>query len=543
MNPGDASGRFTSEVLREAFRWLFRTLRTLRTYPLDNEITRHALTELTPRLMQVLPVVLDLTGDHLSTEGEILLDDRGSTPQIVTDLYRDGIRRIRLEVGLSEEELRRLLLVLASPLDPEDVTEDYVTRLWEAELRHVRVAAIDPYLDVEISEDVLEGREQPAPLETEPEADLESGTDEAAQLPAEDAFEIAVSEQTRVLEEVRQTSSAQSWEAFAEAIFDALNTSLGEQRDLEVMGILEAYVHHLVRELKLAVATRVLERLISWSASRADNLFAPARRRMADPERLARLHEAVERGHCKPEEAVSLLVAFGADALPAICSFLERATSDRSRRAYVEALTRIGEPAVPMVVAGFRDGQEPVRRWYARALGGLGGEIVVSTLLDGLAASDPAVRREVVRALSGRDDARAVDALIRSSVDDPEPTTRIVALRGIAGSGTRRSCAELVSRIESREYASLSAEERDLLFRSIGALGDAAALPVLRRILRPRWIRGLERRDDWARAAAAVARLGTPEALEALRALSGERRRELATICGDALRTIGHQPV
>ncbi|MGH9328883.1 MAG: hypothetical protein ACRD09_00440, partial [Vicinamibacterales bacterium] len=70
---------------------------------------------------------------------------------------------------------------------------------------------------------------------------------------------------------------------------------------------------------------------------------------------------------------------------------------------------------------------------------------------------------------------------------------------------------------------------------------DDTAVPLLKRILWPRWIRVLERRDDWPRAAAALSRLGTPSARQALQALSRHRRADLATVCANALRAGGEQ--
>ena len=146
-----------AEAIAEAVRWLFRTVRTLRSYPIDNEMSLRALGELTPRLRQVLPFSLELGTEELRWETTPLKDDRGSFPPLIADLYRDGIRRIRLELGLEDDELRRLLLALASPLDPTDLTEDYVTRLWESDVPNVRIFAVDPYLDVDVPADVLEG--------------------------------------------------------------------------------------------------------------------------------------------------------------------------------------------------------------------------------------------------------------------------------------------------------------------------------------------------------------------------------------------------
>ena len=184
-----------AEAIAEAIRWLFRTVRTLRSYPIDNEMSVRALRELTPRLEQVLPFSLELGTEELRWEATSLKDDRGSFPPLIADLYRDGIRRIRLELGLEEDELRRLLLALASPLDPTDLTEDYVTRLWESDVPNVRIFAVDPYLDVDTPPaDVLEGNVPPASHaeEVAPDPELKIPP------PPESAFRIAPEDEARI---------------------------------------------------------------------------------------------------------------------------------------------------------------------------------------------------------------------------------------------------------------------------------------------------------------------------------------------------------
>ena len=232
------------EEVGEAIRWFFRAIRTLRTYPEDNEISRRALAELLPRLSAVLPLFLEIGAEQLCSKGTALLDDSGKTPPLVAELHRDGLRRLRIAVGLEEDELRRLLRVLASRLDADEVSEDYVTRLWEAELSHVRMSAVDPYLDPDIEEDILEGREKPTELVREAEEDQPD-----APLAPEYAFRIEKEEETRVFEEVEHMAATKRWEEFASATFDALDSGLAEQTHTELVGILEAYFYQLMKEL------------------------------------------------------------------------------------------------------------------------------------------------------------------------------------------------------------------------------------------------------------------------------------------------------
>jgi hypothetical protein len=523
------------EEVGEAIRWFFRAIRTLRTYPEDNEISRRALAELLPRLSAVLPLSLEIGAEQLSSEDRALLDDSGKTPLLVAELHRDGLRRLRLDVGLEEDELRRLLRVLASRLDPNEVSEDYVTRLWEAELSHVRMSAVDPYLNPNIGEgeDVLEGREKPTELAREAEEDHQPDAPPAPEF----AFRIGKEEETRVCEEVEQMAATKRWEEFASATFDVLDTGLAEQTHAELVAILEACFYELLKERQVATAARLVEHLKRRSSGPAAALFGPMASRMAQVDRLAGLHEALEGGTSNPQDALSILVLLGPDSVSAVCAFLDKAGAEWSRRVYLDALSRIGNAAVEAVLQRFRKSSGEIRCRYARALAGLQGRAVVSALVAALSDPDQAVRREVIRALSRQDDGRALAALLRISIEDGEEASRLIALRALAGARSRLDCESLIQRIGSRQYRALSSEEKDLLFRGLGAIGDDRTMPLFRGIIRPRWIPWLERRHDWPRAAAALVHIGTPAAHETLQAFSQHRRSELASICANALRT------
>ena len=233
----------------------------------------------------------------------------------------------------------------------------------------------------------------------------------------------------------------------------------------------------------------------------------------------------------------------GPESLDAACTFLEQTTSERLRRLYADVLLRIGRPATPRVIERFRSTSGDARRTYARALGGLEGEAVVAALLDARSEPDPAIRREVVRALATQHDARAGGALLQIALEDAESESRIIALRGLEGTRTRLNYQDLLRRIQSRQYRSLPSEEKDLLFRALGTIGDDNVVPLLQKILRHSWILGRTHRDDWPRAASGLARLGTPSALVVLEAASGHRHRELASICASALRTAPEGPI
>ncbi len=520
-----------SQDVAEASRLLFRALRTVRAYPVDNEISRRALADAMEALDSALPLALQLVAGRLEWQQTPVLDDRGEIPPIVASLFQDGIRRIALESDLSADEFQRFLVGLATPVDPDDLSEDYVTRLWEADLRNVRISAIDPYLDPDIEEDVLEGTPEPPPeVET---------SDETATVapPPDDAFLIPSEVAEQMAADIEQAGDGTRWQDFVAASFDTIDSGVGPERVGEVVIVLETYFHLLVREGQLAEATDIVKGLRSI-ASETGSVPGRALERMADADRLAPLRDALETKANRPEEIQSILNYLAPASVDAVCEFLEQSTSPTSRRLYARTLGQIGDPAVPTVVERFGRSSGEARTGYTLALGALEGKVVVSTLLEALEDPDHTVRREAVRGLAAKDDARARDALLRIALDDAESTTRIVALRGLGHARRQLDYQGLLQRIQSRGYGSLPDEEKTLLFMALGAAGDEAVVTVLHGILKPGWIPGRQRREDWARAASALARLGTSRAIRVLEEFSQSRQGDLASACSAALRTV-----
>ena len=490
------------------------------------------MADVTERISGVLPFRLQLGADSLKWEQTQVFDDRGETPELVGSLFRDGVRRIRFQTDLARDELQRLLVVLGQPLDPDDLTEDYVTRLWEAALPNVGISAIDPYLDPEVKDDVMEGTQEPS-AEVVPNEEAA-----AAPPPPDEAFQILPDVAERVAADIEQDAGVTRWQDFIDASFDALDVAQDEQRLAGVVEALEALFHLLVRDGQLAKAETVVERL-KGASSETDSEPTQALKRMADAERLAPLHEALETKTSRPEEIQAVLLRFGQASADAVCRFLDQSRSPRTRRLYAQTLGKIGDQAKEVAVEGFRRSSGDKRASYTMALGAMQGDEVVSTLLEAMEDPDPTVQREGARGLMTQTGQRATDALCGIALDDDaEPITRILALRGLCGTERQLDYQILLRRIQSKQYRPLSDEEKMLLFLALGATGNDDVVGELQGILTPSWVPGRQRRDDWKHAAAALGRLGTPTAIQALEEGSRHRNSELASVCTTELRSV-----
>lgn len=531
-SPGSAA----DEAVSGAVRALLRAARTLRTYPSDNEISQRALDALAAQLGPVLPLRLELRSDQI-LRGDVPLLDEADRSDLVSAMYADGIRRLDLADGLPRDELERFVGVLATPIHPDDLSEDYVTHLWEADLQHIRVAAIDPYLDVDLPEDVLEGKEKP----TGESEDVGRVREVPVPPPPEEAFRITEADRLRVREEMDEAAQDVPWGAFVEAIFETLHSPVGQRRPEDVVRLVEECFQRLVSDLRLEEARRVLEHLAQRPPERARRLLRDAIGRMVDPDRLAPLHDAVEAGRGDRAQIGRLLARMSPFVCETACVFLGRATQEPTRRFYADLLVHVGRPALQPVLEHLA-GAPPEARWtFVRILGRMRAPEATAALLEALPEADAPLRREIARSLAQIRSPKALAALLDLGLDDADRRTRVIALRGLGGARSGLDPRRLLERIRSVRFAGLGDEEKDLLFDALGGVGGGGAVPFLREILSPRWWDWRSRPAEWRRAAKALAAIGTADAREVLRRGADARRRALAEACAEALGAPGEE--
>jgi hypothetical protein len=513
----------------QAIRSLLRAAHVLRTYPETNQLCQRAIEDLEPDLVPVLPLEIELDESQVWWRGTPLFQAEDLRSTLLRDLHRDGIRLIRIREGIEREELKRFVTALGSPVDPNDTNEDYVTRLWESELPHVGVTAINPYLELELPDEILEGKIRPtAEAQDVPAARIEVPP------PPDDAFQTTEADREYIEEEVAQVCQRTPWENFLEALTEVCRCETQSERRSKLSTLLEIVFQRLLDDSQLEVATELIRKVRELPADAA-TVFREALQRMANRDRLAPLHAAVEVMSCDLEQTERLLLSLGSATADPICRFLIGSTSDQARRFYCRVLEKLGSEAVPLIVEHARNCDPGLALYFIRLLGRTRDPAAVGSLLDALDSSDRKLRREAVHSLTMIEEAKVSRTLLGIALEDADPGCRTVALRGLSHSRHRADAARLLSHIRSRRFSSLSDEEKDLVLLALGAAATDAVIPDLLGMLKPSWIPGRNRPREWRRAAAALGKVESPAAREALEKLSRSRRRPLAEACSAAL--------
>lgn len=526
----EASSSAAQETPADAIRLLLRAVQTLRTYPADNQVSREVMAALVGRLGPALPLTVELVNAGVRGPDGDPLPAELDRAHIGVALFRDGVRRIEVRDGIEPQEIERFVAALAASIHPDDLNEDYVTRLWEAELAHVSVVAVDPYLNLDAGEgELLEGKERP---EVEPELAEAHRVDLPP--PPEQAFEISDADALRLAQEVEQTDRIAPWGSFLEALFSVSGSSLGVQHAAALCQLVEVSYQRCLEGGRWKMASEILRRIKSDLPGALTGLTRAAER-MASSERLRPLHEALESRSLGASDAHGLLKWMLPECLPAVCEGLVRARTDTTRKVYVEFLIGAGADALPRVLSVFEQGG-PGAEALVSVLARVRAPEAARALAAAVSRASGAQRRELVRALGLQQVfVEASERLLEIALEDPDRACRVIALRGLARGAGSRAQERVLERLQSRAGLALDDEEKDLLFAALGRVGDDTAVPFLRRMLKPGWLFASGDTEAWRRAADALARLASPEALRTLEEFAESRHPDLAQICTSAL--------
>jgi HEAT repeat protein len=190
-------------------------------------------------------------------------------------------------------------------------------------------------------------------------------------------------------------------------------------------------------------------------------------------------------------------------AVPAILKAADDNSPDVRENALI-TLGRIGGPeALPRLASALRSTNARDRRGAARGLGRLGGPEVVPLLLAALTDTDSSVRWTAAEELAYVGDARAVAGLVVATKDEQDfiQWSAVLGLDAIRASEADEAAATML-----RNWIA----SNDRTGFTFGILGSPEVVPALRHNL-------CDKSDDMTfPAAIALARVGTPEARQAL---------------------------
>ncbi|HEY2162877.1 MAG TPA: HEAT repeat domain-containing protein [Gemmatimonadaceae bacterium] len=451
-------------------------------------------------------------------------------------LYKDGLREITIARGFEESEFVKLLEIIQRARHAQPDDDDLVAMMWEADFTYLKYRYVDLLHDI--------GGGEPADgTEAEP-ASPEEIANAAHQPPPETSVASVVNMadfdstlyfldepeieylQGEIVREYQQDLRAN----VVAALFDIVDGQTDPAVRFEAIENVHTLMAYLLVGGHFRGAAFVL-RESQASLTRAPDLTPEHRQRLAElpvrlsaPDTLAQLLQSLDDSPELPptEDLDALFAELQATALATVFQWLNRTRNERLRPLLESAAERLAAANTAQLVKLIDSADPEVSLEAIRRSGGLKAQAAVQQLAKVLASGDVDRRQVAVTALSAIGSPGALQALERA-LDDDDREVRVGAARAYAAQPHRPAVARLEAAVKGK-VRNADLTERMAFFEAYGAVAGDAGIALCDGILNGRGFLG-RREDDELRACAAMAlgRIGSPQALEALRKAAGEK--------------------
>jgi hypothetical protein len=554
--------------VKELFVSLGKALRAQQLYDANNPVYQRFVAQLANGLeglwskMDRLQVQVE--EDRFTWMGEEVYQRATRSDSLAFLLFKDGIREFTILEGLEKHELPALLQVLNRARDLRPEGDDLLTILWESDLQYFTYTYVDVLAEgLELPtrgeglkggfQQIIEEEIGAGGGETGEEREEEAGEEAAApgQVSAEDfnptLWSLDPSERARIQEEIEEELERDLRSDVLAALFDRVEEPRFPERQSEILEIFGILLPNFLSRGALRSAGAILEEIVRLLAAQA--ALQPDQRLVGEQilddvskaETVRELVQALQDGTISPRPAE--LASFLRYLRPRALEPLIRASEeggDRRIKTIIQEAVRVIAQRYRAALIECINSSDPV---VAAGACSLAGKIQLSEAGPAIAGllnhSSPQVRMAAVEAAVDLRASTAVGAL-QDALNDPDREVRIAAARGLGTLQYRPSAPFFRDIIESRGIRQADISEQIAVFESFGLLQDPEGVPILDELLNGRGFLGRKESGEIrACAALGLGKMGTPEALEALRKARDESDPVVRTAVNRALRGEG----
>lgn len=543
---------------------LVKAARAYQIYESNNPVHRrfvHAVqAAFAAALSRVSQVTLTVDGDGFRY-GERAFPTGEGRDALSYLFYRDGVRSLTFLPGFEAEVVPFLDLIKDARLADRE-GDDLITLLWQRDFASLRYAYHD-----QLAQGILIPEEEAGSIQQVDPREIRRDMEEPPGGPGEEAEDGSVKEASsragtldpRTFQETLFFLSEPELEALRaevelewsrdvradvlNALFDRVEDGATEDRQLEVLGILQELVPLFLAQGHFAPVSRILGEVAGFL--RSSELLTPAAHqaaeevvsRISDAEGLGQLLQALNEGFLSPstDELGTFFGALQAPALPILLRAGEGEGPPEIRALLQGAVIRIAREHERSLQPLLESDDPLVARGAARVAGHIGFAPAAPQVVRLLRSGDAPTRLVAVEALARIPSRAALEAL-PVALQDVSREVRIAAARGIAETRFEPARAALEERVGGRDLADADLTEKIAVFEAFAAVTGASGVGLLDRLLNGRSLLGRRRSSEVrACAARALAMVQVAAARDALRRSEGDDDPLVRSAVGRAL--------
>jgi HEAT repeat protein len=560
--------------VKEVLQFIVKTTKTLKIYLSNNPIHQKFLSDLKEKFEVHFkafgPLQLKVRQFELQCSGVTVYENINRLESLAFRLFSDGIRELTFSEGLTPEEIIHFLEILGKESDHIS-DDDTVTLLWEKSFTHIRYLVAEdaqghPHLDQidtaspsnaaghlpGVGDQIRTMVEQETPDQSGSNGLNEAPGFQSApvpeiasiEIPNLSVFRLSEEEIEQIKQEVHREEESDLIQKLQDILFDILRVEREPVLFTEVVGILDNVLNTLMMRGDFFHARRILE--FYWE--------------MTDPlkglptdilDRLTgAIQKAGEAGRIRSLESVlnsesfddvenffSFLVLLEKNVVGPLADLLGHTSKMRIRRILCDALIELGKMDLDTVISKLNMENWHIVRNLVYVLGKIGDPRVLDVFHRVVRHPEVKVRKELIAALDGIEHPK-VASLLLALLEDTDSGIRVAALKNIAKRNYKETHEALRRIIAKKEFESRDLYEKKEVFDTIGRVSGDEVIPEMRHLLLQKgflWIRNVRQEEMGLCAVVALQRIGTPEALAALKEGQKHSSKTIREACAKAL--------
>jgi HEAT repeat protein len=507
---------------------------------------------------------LMVTETSFECEGHPVLEEHSrGTDSLPWQFYKDGIRVLELRPEFEHDDLRMVLDAVqrVRQHNTED-GEDLLTIFWEMDFahfayRHVEVAAegsVAPGAELLLGGAPSGGMiDAPSAVESHVPAPIGGSAAPVSSAPFAriDDYDTTLyflddNEINYLQQAIHDDFTSDLRPSVAAALLDTFEQEDEPAIRDEICGILEQFLLTLLSNMQfrtVAYLLRETSAAVERSASLQDEhrtRLVELADRMSEPAVLSQLTQALEDTTLpEPQDDLAELFAqLKPTALETLLLQIARSHNAALRTLMESAATRIASTNTAELLRLIGSDDDGVALEAVRRAGALRSPAAVVPLSKALGSPNPDLRRAAASALVDIGSAGAMQALERA-VEDDDRNVRMLAVRAIAERQHRAALGRVERVLKERVMNEQHGPEKVAFFEAYASLAGDSCVAMLDGLLNPRGF--LTRKEDTqtrACAAAALGKVGSTRALDALRKATNDKDIVVRNAASRALRGV-----
>lgn len=500
----------TARSVREFCTTWSRAVKTICLYPQTNPLPDEFRGKFHDALTLLLEdhgsFVVHVADTAFSLSGQVVYEAPAGEENLAYMFFRDGIREVGFEIGVSRLESDRFLQICADAFAAAGSRFDIANRLWEASFPHIKHYTVDrviegAYIEAASDEELAESHEQfTATTADEPDAAVEqaaepespyAGAQRERHLYIQKIFgevsALSISEKSELAQLTRQEPAEQAELLGLEILTEISRSSDGTRMFDDAVSTLEKQYERATKADRWDMARKILietRGLMADVAPRAGQRITTAISHMAEKRHIDQLTSYLNANPLVNLEPIrDLLSLLGTTAVTAVTGMLGTLEHKPARMMICDFLIAHGRETVDLIGGFIYDKRWYVSRNVAMILGEIGNERGVTFLKKSAAHTDARVRLETLRAakriLGGE-----AEKILRGFLNDPDIDLRRRALRALGQRHSTAVAADLKAQLDPETLPDLDPSEVRELLLTYARVGGAEAAKDLIALVR-----------------------------------------------------------